>query len=84
MNKPFCRKCLYGEEAVAKEFENIPFYIEAIPKERRAEEKEYQQRLLKCQQCNHLFQGICRKCGCFVELRAAKKDLHCPDWETRW
>ncbi|MEE1190836.1 MAG: DUF6171 family protein [Blautia sp.] len=47
-------------------------------------DEQYEQRLLMCRQCEHLLSGMCRKCGCYVEMRAAMKIRHCPDVPARW
>ena len=31
-----------------------------------------------------LLNGMCRKCGCFVELRAVMKKNHCADSDKNW
>lgn len=47
--------------------------IAALPEEKRADDDTYRHRLDICGSCESLGSGICGKCGCFVELRAAKK-----------
>lgn len=65
-------------------FVNLKKYIENISEESRADEKIYEERLLLCKQCDNLISGMCVKCGCFVELRAAIKDGYCPGIEKKW
>ena len=65
----------------------IKSYIEAIPEERRTEEPEYLRRLAICENCSNCNSGLCGCCGCFVTVRAAKKDMDCPNvgaskWKT--
>ena len=43
-----------------------------------ASENEYNRRLDICKDCEKLSQGTCLRCGCYVELRAASKNAHCP------
>lgn len=82
--KPFCRKCLFEEIDRDGVYASIQELIAALPEERRAEENEYRRRLYICRQCDSLGEGTCGKCGCFVELRAAKEDMHCPHEKHFW
>ncbi|MDY3745248.1 MAG: DUF6171 family protein [Lachnospiraceae bacterium] len=38
----------------------------------------------RCRQCDRLLNGMCRICGCFVEMRAAIKVKSCPDVVPKW
>lgn len=58
--------------------------IAAMPEEQRAEEATVDARLMVCRDCDHLMSGTCALCGCYVELRAAKKSQRCPDVPGRW
>ncbi len=49
-----------------------------------AQKGEYDARLELCKECEKLIGGMCRVCGCFVEVRAAKKSVHCPGIPRRW
>ena len=53
-------------------------------KDLKVEDEEYQNRLAKCKECDNLLSGMCRICGCFVEMRAVMKKNHCPAVEKRW
>ena len=44
----------------------------------------YEKRLTICRDCPNILEGMCRLCGCFVELRAALKVRKCPDVVRRW
>ena len=35
-------------------------------------------------ECDNLINGMCKICGCFVEMRAAVKKNYCPDIEKYW
>jgi len=72
-----CKRCLLNELDETELFRSISEYINAMPKEQRVSESEYQTRLSLCRQCDHLMNGMCAICGCFVELRAAKQIMHC-------
>ena len=58
--------------------------IETIPEEDKTDEAEYRRRLDICRKCESLINGTCKKCGCYVELRAAGRKRTCPDTENRW
>lgn len=84
MNKPFCKRCLF--ESIDREgvYASIRELIAALPEERRVTEEEYRRRLGICMECEFLGEGTCGKCGCFVELRAAKADMDCPHEKHFW
>lgn len=84
MMKPFCKKCLLEDMDLDGELKNILEYIKEIPAERRAEDNLYRRRLDICRECDSLANGICGKCGCYVELRAAKKEMYCASEEKKW
>ena len=44
----------------------------------------YETRLACCRDCEALQNGTCMQCGCYVEMRAARSDMHCPLTEPRW
>jgi len=58
-------------------------YIESISVEEKVEAVQYQQRLKKCETCEALHQGLCKYCGCFVIVRAIKKQMTCPNPKGR-
>ena len=70
-----------SEQALA---EIIRDRIAAMPEEQRAEEAVMAARLEACKACDHLMSGTCALCGCYVELRAAKRVQACPDVPKRW
>lgn len=83
MTRP-CR-CLIGEmpdEAALAQI--LRERIETIPEEERAPEEEYASRLARCRACEHLQRGTCARCGCYVEIRAARKKQRCPEVPARW
>lgn len=74
-----CRRCLTREMADGEEaFKSLRAYIENLDSDVRAEEEQYEQRLAVCKECDFLLAGMCRSCGCYVELRAAMKKNACP------
>lgn len=71
--RPFCKKCFFSELDPGGVYNEIKDMIAALPDEKRADDDTYRHRLDICGSCESLGSGICGKCGCFVELRAAKK-----------
>lgn len=84
-NKPFCRRCLLedmpDEAALARSIREL---IDLLPEEKRAAADVTAARLAVCRQCDQLQNGMCALCGCYVELRAAKKHMHCPQVPGKW
>lgn len=78
-----CRRCLTREMAGQEEyFQTLRDYIENMDTDVKAPKALYEERLSCCKECDMLLQGMCRRCGCYVELRAAVKNNVCPD--KRW
>ena len=74
-----CKRCLLREMADQEEyFRSLRDYIDNIDPDIRAAERLYEERLAVCRECEMLMQGTCRKCGCYVELRAAVAKNVCP------
>ena len=59
-------------------------WLGQIPEEERTESEETAWRLDRCRRCDFLQDGTCALCGCYVELRAAKRRMRCPDLPDRW
>ena len=72
-----CKKCLIGQDT-----ENYLALIAknkaATPEKYRAAENVYAQRIAVCEDCEKLSGPTCLACGCYVELRAIRKDSKCP------
>lgn len=51
--------------------DNIDASVKAVP-------EVYEARLSACKECERLADGMCRACGCYVELRAAIGTNSCP------
>jgi len=79
-----CRKCLLRDLSEKEYFHNMYTYISSLPEDDKVSETEYERRLEKCGECAHLLNGVCRICGCFVEMRAAIAVRHCPDSIPEW
>lgn len=80
MSDRTCKRCLTRELAdQAKEFQNIRDYIDNLDVDIKSPDVLYEERLSICKECDMLLAGMCRKCGCYVELRAAVTKNYCPD-----
>lgn len=65
-------------------YQSVKEYIDALPPEKKAESSEYERRIAICKVCENLADGMCVKCGCYVEARAAKKAADCPNEKDKW
>jgi len=59
-------------------FDNLHTYIKNLDEELKVGEPLYEERLLMCKSCDLLVDGMCRACGCYVELRAVMRKNGCP------
>ncbi len=82
--KRICKKCLLREMQEGEYFKNMYEYIAQLDPEVKAGEELYENRLAACKACKNLVNGMCRVCGCFVEMRAAVKKNSCPAVEGFW
>jgi hypothetical protein len=73
----FCKRCIaFSETENLKE--TLERYIDSLNEEIKVSPKQYKQRLMICDGCEYMIQGMCKYCGCFVIVRAWKKGLSCP------
>lgn len=79
-----CKRCLLRGMADEDMYHRIQRTIESIPESSRCPQDVYEKRLASCKECEKLISGMCRVCGCFVEVRAARKSEHCPGVPRRW
>ncbi len=83
--KNVCKKCLLLEAGETALLEDIKALIDNVAAEDKADKELYIYRLEKCKECKNLISGMCFKCGCFVELRAAYNGNCCADYDNkRW
>ncbi len=76
----FCKKCLMREmQDKAEYFKSLQNYIDNLDPDTKADRELYEERLNTCKQCELLLEGMCRTCGCYVELRAAVTKNYCPN-----
>lgn len=59
-------------------------YIKSLEEEDRVSQEIYEKRLEICGTCENLMEGMCRLCGCFVELRASLRVRKCPSLPAKW
>lgn len=80
-----CPRCLLAEMEKEKPLHLlIREVIDAMPEAERAGNISYAARLSACRACDNLLSGMCRLCGCYVEARAAKARMGCPDTNDQW
>ena len=81
--KQECKRCLLLESAECGMLESIKEKIDKLPPDEKCESEIYNERLKKCKSCDNLISGVCMKCGCYVEFRAAFKKQKCPNVSDR-
>ena len=79
-----CKRCMLYELADKAAFESVRSYIDSLPYDRRADDDLYHRRLEICRKCDMFLAAMCRKCGCYVEVRAAASDSSCPKSVPEW
>jgi hypothetical protein len=84
MGQRYCRKCLLREMDEREYFANLYEYIEHLDEDLKVGDALYEKRLAVCKECDSLWNGMCRICGCYVELRAVMKKNSCPGLEKKW
>ncbi len=82
--KPFCKRCLLSEISDEDTKKTINELIVTMPEDKKADDTLYRQRLSVCKECDELINGMCGKCGCYVELRALQKIRRCPHELKKW
>lgn len=80
----FCRRCLLKDISKDEYFHTVYEYIESLDESQKTPDNEYEHRLSICRDCSHLVNAMCELCGCFVEVRAAKKQSHCAQSSKIW
>lgn len=79
-----CRRCLLQEMTDENDYyQSVVRYRAALPAKKRTPDAEYAARLACCKACDALNAGTCMQCGCYVEMRAARLNMHCPK-EGQW
>ena len=75
-----CRLELSGEEYR----KIVDRHINHIDESLRTPDDEYRERLRLCGECAYQVNQMCRMCGCFVEIRASRKNMYCPLDPPTW
>ncbi len=84
MSERPCR-CLLRDDASQKPlYELVAEYVSLLAEDERVSQAEYEARLALCAECGKLRAGTCALCGCYAEMRAAKRRMSCPDVPPRW
>lgn len=83
MRKP-CRCLLSEDESQRPLYEIVRDYLDTMDADARVDTAVYMERLAVCRRCERLSGGTCALCGCYVEIRAAKRGMRCPDVPDRW
>ena len=78
-----CKRCLLHEAAEEDTLKSIKERIDKLSEKERAPDELYEKRLIECKNCDNLISGVCMKCGCYVEFRAAFKKNNCPNVKDR-
>lgn len=86
MSEPkLCRRCLLQDMAEENDYyQSVVRYRKTLPKTKRTPDGEYARRLAACRGCEQLDHATCMACGCYVEMRAARLDMHCPLSDAAW
>lgn len=79
-----CIRCLLRDLDKEESYQKFKLYLEQFDESIRTADEEYERRLQLCKRCECLREGICIKCGCYVEARALRKQAHCPHEDIRW
>ena len=78
-----CKKCLLLQAGENVKHQEIIDYLLTIPHEQKVNDDVYSMRISKCTNCDWLISGMCRKCGCYVEIRARLKNKDCPNTDNK-
>ena len=74
-----CKGCLIRDIDTASQYQNMFEYINNLDGEIKTHPQVYEVRLHTCISCASLINGMCKHCGCFVEMRAAITKNTCPN-----
>lgn len=74
-----CKGCLIRDIDSQKQYQSMFNYIESLDEDIKINRQVYEVRLYTCKKCASLINGMCKHCGCFVEMRAAIAKNSCPN-----
>ena len=78
-----CKRCLLRESAEEDVYRDVRSRVDRLRPHERADDAVYERRLALCRTCEKLISGVCMKCGCYVEFRAALRTAKCPNASDR-
>lgn len=78
-----CKHCLLLEAGEQASYKTVSDYINNLDDDLKVSSQEYERRLSLCKKCEFLIAGMCRKCGCYVEIRAVLKNKFCPNFDNK-
>lgn len=80
-----CKRCLLLEAGEKASNDGLQDYLKTVDDSLKVSADVYRQRLSVCRSCDQLISGMCVKCGCYAELRAAFKNKACADYnDIKW
>lgn len=82
--KKICKRCLLSDVDAKELKKAIDELKMTMSEDKKADDVLYHQRLDICLGCDELINGMCAKCGCYVELRALQKIRRCPHELKKW
>lgn len=83
--KKACRQCLMRDLLDKAQYDmTVERVRRALGDRLRTPDAEYEARLESCRACDQLQNGTCMLCGCMAEMRAMRRDTHCPPPRRRW
>lgn len=81
--KKECKRCLLLEASGKVTYDEIMSQLASFDKSELTDDSTFENRISYCKECNYLISGMCRKCGCYVEIRARLAGSECPDFDNR-
>lgn len=79
-----CRRCLLEDLGETDYLASVQRYRARLPEKERTPDNVYAARLAACKECGELMNATCNLCGCYVEMRAARRSIACPATPPRW
>ena len=80
-----CRRCIEQDIPEAQLAKYLDDYVSQLPNDIRVSAEVFQKRLSICSECEHLLKYTCRLCGCYAQVRAAKRMNRCPvPYAPKW
>lgn len=56
----------------------VRHHINQLDESLRVSEAVWKERVRLCDRCEYQQNKMCRMCGCFVEVRASRRNMSCP------